>query len=50
MASEIVNSAWKGIPMFESRSIPLTVDFYTKTLGFELASVQPEDNESELYF
>ncbi|KAF4171532.1 hypothetical protein CNMCM8694_002609 [Aspergillus lentulus] len=36
--------------MFESRSIPLTVDFYTKTLGFELASVKPEDNGSELYF
>jgi uncharacterized glyoxalase superfamily protein PhnB len=50
MASEIVNSAWKVIPMFESRSIPLTVEFYTKTLGFELASVKPEDNESELYF
>ncbi|EAW16692.1 glyoxalase family protein [Aspergillus fischeri NRRL 181] len=50
MTSEIVNSAWKVIPMFESRSIPLTVDFYTKTLGFELGSVKPEDNESELYF
>ncbi|KAF4241723.1 hypothetical protein CNMCM8980_002247 [Aspergillus fumigatiaffinis] len=49
MASEI-NSAWKVIPMFESRSIPLSVEFYTKTLGFELATVQPEDNESELYF
>ncbi|GFG11354.1 hypothetical protein CNMCM6936_003165 [Aspergillus lentulus] len=36
--------------MFESRSIPLTVDFYTKTLGFELASVKPEDIGSELYF
>lgn len=36
--------------MFESRSIPLTVEFYTKKLGFELASVKPEDGESELYF
>ncbi|PKX94859.1 glyoxalase family protein [Aspergillus novofumigatus IBT 16806] len=50
MASEIVKSAWKVIPMFESRSIPLTVDFYTKTLGFELGSVKPEDNGSDLYF
>ena len=36
--------------MFESRSIPLTVEFYTKKLGFELASVKPEDGESDLYF
>lgn len=36
--------------MFESRSIPDTVEFYTKKLGFELASVKPEDGESELYF
>jgi catechol 2,3-dioxygenase-like lactoylglutathione lyase family enzyme len=30
--------------------VRVRVEFYTKTLGFELASVQPEDNESELYF
>ncbi|CAI7610422.1 unnamed protein product [Penicillium pancosmium] len=47
MASQIVNTAWKVIPMFESRSIPQTVDFYTKILGFELASVKPEHGESE---
>jgi catechol 2,3-dioxygenase-like lactoylglutathione lyase family enzyme len=50
MASEVVNSAWKVIPMFGSRSIPRTVEFYTKTLGFELASVKPEDRKSDLYF
>lgn len=50
MASQIVNSAWKVIPMFESRSIPLTVEFYTKKLGFELASVKPEEGESDLFF
>lgn len=47
MASQIVNTAWKVIPMFESRSIPQTVDFYTKILGFELASVKPEHGGSE---
>lgn len=36
--------------MFESRSIPQTVEFYTKTLGFELASVKPEHGESEQFF
>lgn len=49
-AAEIVNSAWKVIPFFESRSIPRTIEFYTKTLGFELASVKPEDGESEQFF
>jgi uncharacterized glyoxalase superfamily protein PhnB len=50
MSSHVVNSAWKVIPMFESRSISQTVDFYTKTLGFELASVKPEHGKSEQYF
>lgn len=50
MSSHVVNSAWKVIPMFESRSIPHTVEFYTKKLGFELASVNPEHGESEPYF
>lgn len=36
--------------MFESRSIPRTIEFYTQKLGFELASVKPEDASSELYF
>ncbi|OJI99220.1 hypothetical protein ASPVEDRAFT_26045 [Aspergillus versicolor CBS 583.65] len=50
MASELANSAWKVIPMFESRSIPRTIEFYTQKLGFELGSVKPEDGSSELFF
>ena len=36
--------------MFQSRSISLTVQFYTEKLGFELASVKPEDGSSEMTF
>ncbi|KAJ5384481.1 hypothetical protein N7517_002392 [Penicillium concentricum] len=47
MSSEILKSAWKVIPMFQSRSIPLTIKFYTEKLGFELASVKPEGSSEE---
>ncbi|KAJ5960455.1 uncharacterized protein N7479_007605 [Penicillium vulpinum] len=50
MSSEILKSAWKVIPMFQSRSIPLTIQFYTEKLGFELASVKPEEGSSEQTF
>lgn len=50
MASDILNSAWKVIPMFESRSIDDTIEFYTKKLGFELASIKPENRDAELFF
>ncbi|KAK2783104.1 hypothetical protein FQN52_000445 [Onygenales sp. PD_12] len=55
MASSIVKSAWKIIPMFPSRNVSHTVEFYTQKLGFELASVKPEESDgddasSELYF
>ncbi|KAJ5861358.1 uncharacterized protein N7529_008668 [Penicillium soppii] len=50
MSLEILKSAWKVIPMFQSRSISLTVKFYTEKLGFELASVKPEDESSQATF
>ncbi|KAJ5103526.1 hypothetical protein N7532_004055 [Penicillium argentinense] len=50
MASQIGKSAWKVIPMFESRSIARTVEFYTTKLGFELGSVKPEDGTSQPFF
>jgi hypothetical protein len=36
--------------MFQSRSIPRTIQFYTEKLGFELASVNPEEGSSEQTF
>ncbi|KAL2814104.1 Glyoxalase/Bleomycin resistance protein/Dihydroxybiphenyl dioxygenase [Aspergillus granulosus] len=48
MASHLLNSAWKVIPMFESRSVERTVEFYTEKLGFELASVKPEPESQSL--
>ncbi|CAI7602891.1 unnamed protein product [Penicillium palitans] len=50
MSAEILKSAWKVIPMFQSRSIPLTIQFYTEKLGFELASGKPEEGSSEQTF
>ncbi|KAF4759799.1 hypothetical protein HAV15_005643 [Penicillium sp. str.  len=50
MSADILKSAWKVIPMFQSRSIPLTIQFYTEKLGFELASVNPEEGSSEQTF
>ncbi|KAJ5774021.1 hypothetical protein N7457_008917 [Penicillium paradoxum] len=50
MSSEVLKSAWKVIPTFQSRSIPLTVQFYTEKLGFGLASLKPEPGSSEPTF
>ncbi|KAB8078635.1 glyoxalase family protein [Aspergillus leporis] len=50
MAAAITKSAWKVIPMFQSRSVSLTLHFYTEILGFELGSVKPEGDTSELTF
>ncbi|KAE8164392.1 pyridoxal phosphate-dependent transferase [Aspergillus tamarii] len=38
------------IPVFQCTSISRTVQFYTEILGFELGSVKPEDESSELTF
>jgi catechol 2,3-dioxygenase-like lactoylglutathione lyase family enzyme len=50
MAADIARSAWKVIPMFHSRSISQTVQFYTETLGFQLGGVKPEDGSAESFF
>lgn len=50
MAANITKSAWKVIPVFQCTSISRTVQFYTEILGFELGSVKPEDESSELTF
>ncbi|KAF5012979.1 hypothetical protein FDECE_986 [Fusarium decemcellulare] len=44
-----VASAWKIMPTFESQSIEKTIKFYVDILGFNLASVKPEDGEPAQY-
>ncbi|KAH8690891.1 glyoxalase family protein [Talaromyces proteolyticus] len=46
-AATLAKSAWKVIPMFDSRSISDTVDFYIKTLGFELGSVKSKNQDTD---
>jgi len=50
MTTEIVRSAWKIIPQFPSRSIKLTIKFYTEELKFELGGFHPDDGTSEPTF
>ncbi|KAF4977682.1 hypothetical protein FZEAL_5822 [Fusarium zealandicum] len=42
-------SAWKVIPTFKSQSIERTIHFYVDILGFNLASVKPEDEPPAQY-
>jgi uncharacterized glyoxalase superfamily protein PhnB len=42
--AEIVRSAWKIIPQFQSRSIKATVKFYTEELSFVLGGLHPGDD------
>ncbi|EEP82729.1 predicted protein [Uncinocarpus reesii 1704] len=42
--AELVHSAWKVIPQFNSTSIKETVKFYTEELSFTLGGVHPDDN------
>jgi uncharacterized glyoxalase superfamily protein PhnB len=41
--AEIVRSAWKIIPQFQSRSIKATVKFYAEELNFEIGGLDPDD-------
>lgn len=41
---EIVSSAWKIIPQFQSRSIKATVKFYNEQLSFQLGGLHPDDD------
>ncbi|RDL31343.1 Uncharacterized protein BP5553_09552 [Venustampulla echinocandica] len=42
--SEIVGSAWKIIPQFQSRSIKATVKFYNEELSFITGGLHPDDD------
>jgi uncharacterized glyoxalase superfamily protein PhnB len=44
-AKSILDTAWGCIPHFQSRSIPRTIEYYTKVLHFELGGINPEDSD-----
>ncbi|EGO29398.1 hypothetical protein SERLADRAFT_457080 [Serpula lacrymans var. lacrymans S7.9] len=48
--AQLLSSAWKIIPKFQSLSISATIDFYVKTLGFIIGGLHPSDDVSEATF